>query len=139
MEQAPHGTDGSPLEEEEQDPLAHAAKLTGVAMGKDGEPQTFKLSHPITFEGKLVEEIVLQPLKGKVMRHVPMPMGRQDAAEMMKTPDWYLRVAAAASDRPSEFFDELGGPDVMRLMVLVLSMQGNFFSGTGGKPSQPSR
>jgi hypothetical protein len=131
MENAPHGN-GT----EERGLLENAANLTGVTLGRDDQPQVFKLTQPIEFEGEKVSEITLQPLKGKVMRHVAMPIGSQDAAAMMSTPDWYLKVAAAASGRPSEFFDELAGPDVLRLMVLVLGMQGNFFSGTGGKPSR---
>lgn len=83
------------------------------------QPVTIELVHPVMFGSERVERIVLQPITGREMRHVPLPVAVDNGRV---SPDYYLDIASRASAYPPAVFDSLAPPDVLRVVHEVAAM-----------------
>ncbi len=81
---------------------------------KNRIPSTIKLAYPIEWDGKTLDEIVLQRPKGKHLKKMPGEPGIKDL----------LALASRVSGLPPMVFDELDGLDVTAVCEAI----GDFLS-----------
>lgn len=86
----------------------------------DRQPVTVELEPPVQFGSELVERIVLQPVTGRHMRHVPLPVSSGEGRGV--TPDYYLDLASRLSGYPPALFDLMGPGNVLRIVHVVNEM-----------------
>lgn len=73
-------------------------------------PQKYRLIYPVTWgKNETIEEITIQPLKGKHIKLLKKDAGLQEL----------IQVAAKASGTPVAVFDEMDSQDVLNIVELV--------------------
>lgn len=105
-------------------PEESAAPPANLDVGDGTKPVTVPLSAPVKHGGQLLEELVLQPLKGKHLKKLPV-----DSANM--TIGHVMAIAAVQATVPDSVIDELGPRDLAN----VLGVTNGFLElvqGTGG-------
>lgn len=105
-------------------PEESAAPPANLDVGDGRNPITVPLSDPVKHGGVLLEELVLQPLKGKHLKKLPVDTANMNIGHVMG-------IAAIQATVPDSVIEELGPADLAN----VLGVTNGFLSlvqGTGG-------